>query len=301
MAAPGPSRWNSTALPAASGTSSDPETATSVRSVIAAAATPRRRRPPGESGSPLPRTGSGARPQSTSSLGECISGPTMLHVFPSPRRLLIEQALHGTIAPARSQQVPGARRDLVRSLHAVGIRPVVVGAAQRVGAFGNTDSKFDSGISWPDGSPTGARATALRISPTRRSRCRPRRRRSGRSLSAAQLAPELAQQLGQAPAASPQPSLERLAIRVVQRPRIHAGDAPVLRHHRRVVARHRRLAAAADRQAVGTQAGRLHQDVHPLGSDPVNNPNSQLLTLGGNGDAAYSQCRIISISGLEVV
>ena len=65
------------------------------------------------------------------------------------------------------------------------------------------------------------------------------------------------------------------AIRVVQRPRIHAGDAPVLRHHRRVVARHRRLAAAADRQAVGTQAGRLHQDVHPLGSDPVNNPNSQ--------------------------
>ena len=108
MAAPGPSRWNSTALPAASGTSSDPETATSVRSVIAAAATPRRRRPPGESGSPLPRTGSGARPQSTSSLGECISGPTMLHVFPSPRRLLIEQALHGTIAPARPDHA-GAR------------------------------------------------------------------------------------------------------------------------------------------------------------------------------------------------
>ena len=287
MAAPGPSRWNSTALPAASGTSSDPETATSVRSVIAAAATPRRRRPPGESGSPLPRTGSGARPQSTSSLGECISGPTMLHVFPSPRRLLIEQALHGTIAPARSQQVPGARRDLVRSLHAVGIRPVVVGAAQRVGGVDRKhrfqvrlaqESPGQTGVP-PQGHepPVGWR---LRISPTRRSRCRPRRRRSGRSLCArqpaarpaAQLAPELAQQLGQAPAASPQPSLERLAIRVVQRPRIHAGDAPVLRHHRRVVARHRRLAAAADRQAVGTQAGRLHQDVHPLGSDPVNNP-----------------------------
>ena len=152
-------------------------------------------------------------------------------------------------------------------------------------SIGKTDSRFDSrrNLLARRAFPTGARATdsgwRLRRSPTRRSRCRPRRRRPGDRSAHGSPRPgrplNSRQQLGQAPAASPQPSLERLAIRVVRRPRIHAGNPPVLRHHRRVVARHRRLAAAADRQAVGTQAVRLHQDVHPLGSDPVNNRNSQ--------------------------
>jgi len=50
---------------------------------------------------------------------------------------------------------------------------------------------------------------------------------------AARPAAELAQQLGQPPTAPAQPSPVRLAIRVVQRPRVHAGDPPVLRHHHR--------------------------------------------------------------------
>ena len=91
-----------------------------------------------------------------------------------------------------------------------------------------------------------------------------RRDRHPAARPAAELATELAQQLGQPPAPPPQPSVEGLTIRVVQRPRFHAGDTPVLRHHRRVVARHRRLAAASDRQPVGTESGGLGQDVHPL-------------------------------------
>ena len=270
MAAPGPSRWNSTALPAASGTSSDPETATSVRSVIAAAATPRRRRPPGESGSPLPRTGSGARPQSTSSLGECISGPTMLHVFPSPRRLLIEQALHGTIAPARSQQVPGARRDRVRSLHAVGIRPVVVGAAVSALAASIGNTALRTAARGPAGRSTRARARAATAD------------RSPGSVPAAISAPAR----HPCSPASSDPRRRRAGT-----PPPSPGCSPPS------------AAGGSSRSSGRRDPGRPPPPGCPPDRqrEPVNNPNSQLLTLGGNGDAAYSQCLIISISGLEVV